>query len=428
MSWQQWDRDHVWHPYATAVNPAPMVPVVAASGVHLELADGTRLLDGMSSWWSAMHGYNHPVMNTAVQDQLHKMAHVMFGGITHPQAAQLCKTLSDLLPGSLNRVFLSDSGSVAVEVAIKMALQFWHSRSQASKNRMLTVRNGYHGDTFAAMSVCDPLTGMHHLFSDTLTQQFFAPAPRSRFGGEFDATEMQAIAEQLENHHQQIAAVILEPVVQGTGGMNFYHPDYLQALRTLCDEYETLLIFDEIATGFGRTGKLFALEHANVVPDIICLGKTLTGGYLSLAATVSTDNVAETISHGEAGVFMHGPTFMGNPLACAAANASIRLLQDNNWQQQVSALEAGMRRHLSTAASLTGVADVRVLGGIGVIETSDAVDMRILQAMLVDAGIWVRPFGKLIYIMPPYVMHAEQLQQLCLRLVDVVGHYLSRTT
>jgi adenosylmethionine-8-amino-7-oxononanoate aminotransferase len=426
MSWQQWDRDHVWHPYATAINPAPMVPVVAASGVHLTLDDGRQLLDGMSSWWSAMHGYNHPDMNAAVLAQLQKMAHVMFGGITHPQAAQLCKTLSDLLPEPLNRVFLSDSGSVSVEVALKMALQYWHSRGEGGKNRMLTVRNGYHGDTFAAMSVCDPVTGMHHLFSETLTKQFFAPAPRSPFHGDFDDTEMAGIAEQLEKHHQQIAAVILEPVVQGTGGMNFYHPDYLKALRELCDRHQVLLIFDEIATGFGRTGKLFALEHANVVPDIVCLGKTLTGGYLSLAATICSDHIAETISSGEAGVFMHGPTFMGNPLACAAANASISLLQQNDWQHQVSALESGMQQHLMTAASLPGIADVRVLGGIGVIETSEAVDMTILQPMLVEAGIWVRPFGKLVYIMPPYIMQAEQLAQLCTRLVEVVRAYLAR--
>lgn len=398
-----------------------MVPVVAASGVHLQLADGRQLLDGMSSWWSAVHGYNHPVLNQAVMDQLQAMSHIMFGGISHPQAATLCKKLSDLLPTSLSRVFLSDSGSVAVEVAMKMALQYWHSRKQARKNRMLTIRNGYHGDTFAAMSVCDPVTGMHHIFEETLTTQYFAPSPQSKFNEQFNNNEMADIAALLSAHSNTIAAVILEPVVQGTGGMNFYHPEYLCALKELCEAHKVLLIFDEIATGFGRTGKFFALEHANVEPDIICLGKSITGGYMSLAATVCSDEIAETISNGEAGAFMHGPTFMGNPLACAVANASIDLLISNDWQSQVNALQTGMQDHLSAAKELMTVADVRVLGGIGVIEMHQAVNMDIVQKALVDSGIWVRPFGKLVYIMPPYIMSTQQLKDLCERLIGVVA-------
>jgi adenosylmethionine-8-amino-7-oxononanoate aminotransferase len=418
--WLQWDKDHIWHPYSSMLNPVEMIPVVSAKGVRLTLADGTELIDGMSSWWSAIHGYNHPALNAAATAQLSDMSHVMFGGITHPAAATLGKRLVDLTPAALTKVFISDSGSVAVEVAIKMALQYWYSTGNQHKTRLLALRNGYHGDTFGAMATCDPVTGMHHLFNKVLPSHIFIESPRTAFGNTASDTDMAAITCALKEHHQELAAVIVEPIVQGAGGMKFYSGDYLRRLRTLCDEYDVLLIHDEIATGFGRTGKLFACEHAEISPDIMCLGKALTGGYLSLAATLCSDRIAEGICNGEAGVFMHGPTFMGNPLACSIANASIDLLLASDWQANIQRIEAILREELSHAASLTSVVNVRCLGAIGVIELKDNVDMTSIQARFISKGIWMRPFGKLVYTMPPYIISDQDLTQLCRSIVAAV--------
>lgn len=416
-----YDREHLWHPYASMSSPPPVYPVVSAQGVRLRLADGRELIDGVSSWWSVLHGYNHPVLNDALTRQLQKVAHVMFGGITHEPAVALARQLVELTPAGLEKVFFSDSGSVAVEVAIKMAIQYWYSIGRPQKTRLLTVKKGYHGDTFAAMSVCDPETGMHHLFSGVLPEHLFAPSPAVTFQQAFEEHHIEGFRTLIEQHHDELAAVILEPIVQGTGGMNFYSPDYLRRVRELCDQFDVLLICDEIATGFGRTGKLFACEHAAISPDILCLGKTLTGGYLSLAATLCNEKIARGISEGEAGVFMHGPTFMANPLATAVSLASIELLLSQPWQQQVSRIESQLTNGLAAAADLTGVADVRVLGSIGVIEMEQPVDMPVIQAKLVDAGIWVRPFGKLVYTIPPYIIEDEDLQTLTSGLVSVVA-------
>ncbi len=422
----QRDRAHVWHPYASARNALPVYPVISASGVRLHLADGRELIDGMSSWWAAIHGYNHPLLNHAVTRQLSRMSHVMFGGLTHPSAVELCELLAAITPGDLSHVFLSDSGSVAVEVAIKMALQYWQSRGIAGRTRVLALRGAYHGDTFMAMSTCDPLTGMHHLFRGAVAEQLFAPRPLAGFDETEVDTDREAFAAQLREHAGSIAAVILEPVVQGAGGMHFYSPAFLRAVRALCDEHDVLLIADEIATGFGRTGRLFACEHAAIAPDILCLGKALTGGYLSLAATLCSERVATGICDGEAGVFMHGPTFMGNPLACAVAVASIRLLLSQPWQRAVQRIEQGLHTGLAAAATLPGVASVRVLGAIGVIEMQQAVDMARLQPLLVDQGVWVRPFGKLVYTMPPFIMDAQDLATLTAGMVNAVAEYSGR--
>lgn len=419
-TWLAWDRDHIWHPYASALTAPEMFPVKSASGVEIVLADDRRLVDGMSSWWSAIHGYNHPVLNDAAQRQLADMSHVMFGGLTHAPAATLGKRLVDLTPPPLQRVFISDSGSVAVEVAIKMALQYWIAKGQSTKHRLIALRNGYHGDTFATMAVCDPVNGMHHLFSSVLSQQLFADAPKTPFGQAASDDDMASVETLLREHHSEVAAVIVEPIVQGAGGMRFYSADYLRRLRALCDSYDVLLIHDEIATGFGRTGKLFACEHAGISPDIMCLGKGLTGGYLSLAATLCTEDIAQGICQGEAGVFMHGPTFMGNPLACAIANASIDLLLADNWQGNIQRIEQGLKQGLSPAREIPGVADVRCLGGIGVIEMAEPVTMSSIQRRFVDHGVWIRPFGKLIYTMPPYIIDDEQLAFLCREIIAVI--------
>ncbi len=415
------DAERLWHPYAPASGGPPPFPVVSAQGVRLQLADGRELIDGMSSWWAAIHGYNHPVMNRAVSEQLSQMAHVMFGGLTHPPAVKLARLLTDLTPAHLERVFFSDSGSVAVEVALKMALQYWQSRGQGQKQRIIALGNGYHGDTFGAMSVCDPVTGMHHLFGDALRPQLFAPSPQCRFDAPCDDAEMETITALLTQHHEEVAAVIVEPVVQGAGGMKFYSPEYLVRLRALCDAFGVLLIYDEIATGFGRTGKLFALEHAGVEPDILCLGKALTGGYMTLAATLCTGNIAETISAGEAGAFMHGPTFMANPLACATAIASIELLLSQPWQRRVRELNEALETGLAPARELANVADVRTLGAIGVIELVEPVDMRQVQPMFVERGVWVRPFGRLVYAMPPFIMNSDDCATLTAAMVDTVA-------
>ncbi|MEM8659466.1 MAG: adenosylmethionine--8-amino-7-oxononanoate transaminase [Pseudomonadota bacterium] len=418
---QQADRECIWHPYSSAIDAPDMVPVLAAAGVHLQLADGRRLLDGMASWWCAIHGYNHPALNRAVRDQLGQMSHVMFGGLTHPPAVKLAQLLTGLTPDSLNRVFFSDSGSVSVEVALKMAIQYWYSVGKPGKQKMVAFNSGYHGDTFGAMSVCDPVTGMHHLFGDVLPKHFFAPAPQTPFGSDCPDSDLVAITDLLTEQHQDIAAVIVEPVVQGAGGMRFYSADYLVQLRALCDAFDVLLIFDEIATGFGRTGKLFALEHAGVEPDILCLGKALTAGYMTLAATLCNEKISEGISNGEAGVFMHGPTFMGNPLACATAIASIELLLSQPWQRNIQRLENDLRLGLEAAKKLPQVADVRVLGAIGVIELKQPIDLRTVQPKFVERGVWVRPFGKLVYAMPPYIMSSDHVAELTSAMVKVVA-------
>jgi adenosylmethionine-8-amino-7-oxononanoate aminotransferase len=416
----QFDRASVWHPYAPATDGPEVYPVVAASGVRLELADGRQLIDGMASWWCAIHGYNHPVLNRAAADQLRDMSHVMFGGLTHPPAVQLAQLLLQLTPPVLQRVFFSDSGSVSVEIAMKMAIQYWYGYGQPGKRKLLALRSGYHGDTFGAMSLCDPVTGMHHLFGDALAQQFFAPSPGCAFDAPCPDSELAVVAALLSRHAPEIAAVIVEPVVQGAGGMRFYSPDYLVKLRALCDQHDVLLIFDEIATGFGRTGKLFALEHADVAPDILCLGKALTGGYMTLAATLCTERICKGISNSEAGAFMHGPTFMANPLACATALASIKLLLSQPWQRTVQRLHTELASGLAPARDLPNVAEVRTLGAIGVIELREQVDMRRVQPMFVERGVWVRPFGKLVYAMPPYIMDSDDVATLTAAMVDVV--------
>lgn len=413
----QFDKEHVWHPYTSMSSPLPSYLVESANGVHINLASGDSLIDGMSSWWSVLHGYNHPKLNSSLLEQSTKMSHVMFGGLTHPSAITLCEKLIALSPQGLEKVFLCDSGSVSVEVAMKMALQYWHSKAHKkdcvlTKTKLLTVKNGYHGDTFAAMSVCDPVTGMHQIFEQVLMQNYFAPAPTIKFSEQWHTDDTKELTQLFKQHHHELAAFIIEPIVQGTGGMRFYHPQYLATCRKLCDQYNVLLIVDEIATGFGRTGKLFACEWADISPDIMCLGKTLTGGYMTLAATLCTSDIADTISTGEAGCFMHGPTFMGNALACAVANASIDLLFENNWQVQVRTIENKLKELLLPLKTYNRVKDARVLGSIGAIECLQPVNVAVIQKRFVELGVWIRPFGTLIYIIPPLIINREQLTTL----------------
>ncbi|MDQ6958774.1 MAG: adenosylmethionine--8-amino-7-oxononanoate transaminase [Mariprofundaceae bacterium] len=418
--WQAFEREHVWHPYASMPDAPEVWPVVGADGVRLRLADGRELIDGMASWWCAIHGYNVPELNRAIERQIKDMAHIMFGGLTHKLAAKLAKKLLKIAPNGLKNVFFADSGSVSVEIAIKMALQYWQAQGVRGKTKLLTIRHGYHGDTFGAMSVCDLESGMHHLFSNMLAQHIFADAPANGTDAEWDDSQIADFRQKIEQHQDTLAAVILEPVVQGAGGMRIYAPEFLRQVRKLCDECDVLLIVDEIATGFGRTGKLFACEHAGISPDIMCIGKALTGGYMTLATVLTTARVCAGI-HENGSILMHGPTFMANPLACSVALASIRLLLDSPWQERVAAIETQLKQELAPCLNLPQVADVRVMGAIGVVELKNPVDMKHVQPLFVEKGVWIRPFGKLLYIMPPYVISPDDLSCLTRAICEVAA-------
>lgn len=416
-----YDREHVWHPYASMRNPIKVWQVESARGVMLSLAGGGEVIDGMSSWWAVAHGYNNEHINKALKRQIAKMSHVMFGGLTHEGAVLLAKRLIEISPRRMQKIFFSDSGSVSVEVAMKMALQYWHSKGVKNKTKFATARGGYHGDTWNAMSVCDPVGGMHSIFSGRLPINFFAPKPNPAFGEPWNEDSIGGMREILRDNRNEIAAVIIEPIVQGAGGMRFYHPQYLKELRALCDELGILLILDEIATGFYRSGRLFACEYAGVEPDIMCVGKALTGGYMSFAATLASDDVADTISNGGVGLFMHGPTFMANPLACAAANASLDLVLQPQTPLNVLRIEKKLKDGLAAARDIKGVADARALGAIGVLEMEKPIDMAKAQELLIERGVWLRPFGRLLYTMPPYISTDSQLERITSAMVEVAG-------
>jgi adenosylmethionine---8-amino-7-oxononanoate aminotransferase len=417
----EFDREHIWHPYTSMQNPLPVYPVSSAKGVRITLQDGRELIDGMSSWWAAIHGYNNPELNKAAHDQINSMSHVMFGGLTHKPAVELAQLLISITPDPLQKVFFCDSGSVAVEVAIKMAIQYWSAMGSGKKQRLLTVRSGYHGDTFGAMAVCDPESGMHNLFNDILPRHYFADMPMAGYNDQWNEKYIQGFKDILTERHENIAAIILEPIVQGAGGMRFYSPMYLKRVRELADEFNVLLILDEIATGFGRTGTMFACEQADVSPDIMCVGKALTGGYMSLAATLTTEKVSDGISSGESGSFMHGPTFMANPLACSVALASVRLLLSSPWRERIKWIEGQLKEGLAGCANLPQVRDVRVLGAIGVVELKQQVNMEIVQEKFVNRGVWLRPFGRLVYTMPPYIIDREDLIRITSAITEVAG-------
>jgi adenosylmethionine-8-amino-7-oxononanoate aminotransferase len=415
------DRRHVWHPYAALPAQGPIFPVRSARGVYLELETGERLVDGMASWWACIHGYNHPRLNQAAHAQIDRMSHVMFGGLTHQPAVQLAERLVAWTPAPLQHVFFCDSGSVAVEVAMKLAIQYWYNRGQPQRQHFLTLRRGYHGDTFAAMAVCDPVNGMHHLFRHSLVSQYFADAPQVGFDQPWQEEDIASFARLLDQYQGEIAAAIFEPIVQGAGGMRFYHPEYLRRVKQLCDQYDILLILDEIATGFGRTGKLFACEYGPVCPDILCLGKALSGGFMSLAATLTTEKISQTLAQGEAGVFMHGPTFMANPLACAVALENLNLLASYDWAGRVATIAQQLAQELAPCQDLPAVKAVRVLGAIGVVELHQPVDMAVVQPQFVAQGVWLRPFNRLIYTMPPYIIEPQQLGQITAAIATVVA-------
>lgn len=417
----EFDNKHIWHPYTSMINPLPVYPVRSAEGVYITLETGECLIDGMSSWWCVIHGYNNPRLNAAVEKQLQSMSHVMFGGLTHRPAIELAMKLVEMTPEGLDKVFFCDSGSVSVEVAAKMALQYMQAAGKCSKTKFATVRGGYHGDTWHAMSVCDPETGMHALYSGRVPFQYFADRPSVAFDGKWDKSYVEDMGRLLEENHDEIAAVILEPVVQGAGGMWMYHPEYLKAVKELCERYGVLMIADEVATGFGRTGKMFACEWAGITPDIMCLGKAITGGYMSFATVLATDDVAMTISKAPPHVFMHGPTFMGNPLACAVANASLDIVKEPDTLLKVAEIEKGLKRLLAPAKDIPKVCSIRILGAIGVIEFTETLDVAVVQKMCVQEGVWIRPFGRLMYIMPPYIISQEELEKLCGAMIRIAG-------
>ena len=422
MNIPEFDKKHLWHPYTSMRDPLPAYEVKGAEGVYIELADGRKLIDGMASWWSVIHGYNNPRLNKAIIDQTARMSHVMFGGLTHAPAVELGQNIIQLAPAGMEYIFYADSGSVAVEASLKMAIQYWFSQGKPSKNKVVTVRGGYHGDTWHAMSVCDPVNGMHSLFGGRLTEQIFVPRPEVGFRDRWNNADLEPMRRVFEQQAEEIAAVIIEPIVQGAGGMRFYHPEYLKGLRQLCDRYDVLLIADEIATGFGRSGKVFACEWAGVVPDIMCIGKALTGGYMTLAAVVTGERVVMGIH----GPFMHGPTFMANPLACAVACESLRMMIENPYFDRIAQIENLLEEYLSPARRLDVVKDVRILGAIGVVELRRDVDLAWIQKEFVRRGVWVRPFGRLVYIMPQYIITDQQLAHLCGAIVEVVEEMQNR--